>query len=132
MDSLLYITNHHTCFLGDIQSAAIRGKSHKPSAVDLGRVHVPASTARLQMQWARGDGVSVTLKIRAEVALNGPLNAGLYQNSCTLTRFRCTHPEVLNNTYLKCVYANQQYARLSFVFKTCFFVSPAAGARVTF
>lgn len=115
VQGVLYITNHHICFLEDIQSAAIRGKSHKPSAVDLGRVHVPASTARLRMQWARGDGVSVTIKSRTEVAVNGPLNAGLYQNSCTLTRFRCTNPEVLNNTYLKCVYANQQYARLSFV-----------------
>lgn len=122
---VLYITNRHICFLEDIQSAAIRGKSHKQNAVDLGRVHVPASTARLRMQWARGDGVTVTLKSTSEVALNGPVNAGLYQNSCTLTRFRCTDLEALNNTYLKCVYANQQYVCRSFVF----FVSPVARSK---
>jgi hypothetical protein len=106
---MLYITHHHICFLEDIDSAKDRGNVRKQGTgtVDLGPIQVPASNARLRIQWVRGDTVAVSPLDTTKIKVKGPLDAALYQNACTLSNFRLSHPEASSNTYLKCTYADQ-------------------------
>ena len=70
---------------------------------------VPASVARFRIQWARGDDINITPKDRSKIRIKGSrLDAALYQNSCLLSNFRITNPEARSNTYLKCVFADQE------------------------
>jgi hypothetical protein len=104
---MLYITHHHICFLEDIDFAKDRGNVRKQGTVDLGPIQIPASNARLRIQWVRGDNVHISPQDKTKIKVKGPLDAAMYQNSCILTNFRILHPEASSNTYLKCTYADQ-------------------------
>jgi hypothetical protein len=107
INGMLYITHLHICFLEDIDSAKDRINARKQGTVDLGPIQVPASNARLRIQWVRGDHVTISHQDTTKIKVKGPLDASLYQNSCVLSQFRLSHPDANSNTYLKCSYADQ-------------------------
>jgi hypothetical protein len=114
---MLYVTDQHVCFLEDAHASK---SLRKQVAVDLGAIQVPASGARLRIKWARGDQVTVSPRDRHKLTIKGCLDAALYQNSCTLSKFKTSNVDSSGNTYLKCCYDEQQYD-LSSVFFFFFF-----------
>jgi hypothetical protein len=107
ISGMLYITHHHICFLEDLESSKHRATSQKQIAVSLGPVHVPASTARFRIQWAR-DNSTVTHKDTKKIKIKGSIDALLYQNACVLSRFRMINPEANSKTYIKCILGKDQ------------------------